>query len=397
MSEKHVPSKGTTILNVEAVMKYSNTSRRNRFVSAVAAAAMASVMIVGCSSPSEPEDPQGEGCETLQNVTFGAPTATISIGQYPLVVALANGYFEEECINLTIQGIDGSARAAQFTAAGQVDLGSSTSETFLQLNQDDATPLVWFYQELRQPTSKIAVLADGPIKDFEDLRGGTLGASSLGSANIPFYQAALTKVGIQPNEVNYLAAGVGAVALEAMKKGEVDGLILWDSVYAAMERAQGAELRYLQPPGAEALFSTSYFARPETVENDPTLIERFGRALTKAHVFTKANPAAAIQIVWQKYPETRIAGQSEEDQLALDVYALGRYIEFFTFGGVDEAKRWGEFNPDIVDQWLEFALDGGIIEKSLDAKALYTNEFVDAFNDFDHDAVKTEATNWTKG
>ncbi len=366
--------------------------RKNRSITSIAAAMLIVAFAVGSGNAEAAENK----CDVMRNITFGAPTATISIGQYPLVVALANGYFKEECINLTIQGIDGSARAAQLTAVGKVDLGSSTSETFLQLNQEQGTPLVWFYQELRQPTSKIAMLADSPIKDFKDLRGKALGASSLGSANIPFYKAALNKVGIAPNEVNYVAVGVGTVALEALRKGHVQGLILWDSVYAAMERAQGASLRYLQPPGAESLFSTSYFARPETIRSDPKLIAGFGRAVTKGHVFTKANPAAAIQIVWKKYPQTRIPGQSEEQQLPTDTYALGRYIEFFTFGDVDKKKRWGQFEPALVDEWVKFAHSGGIISKLLDPQKLYTNSFVGQFNDFDQQAIVTQARNWKK-
>jgi ABC-type nitrate/sulfonate/bicarbonate transport system substrate-binding protein len=124
--------------------------RKNRSITSVAAAMLIVAFAVG-SGNAEAQNK----CDVMKNITFGAPTATISIGQYPLVVALANGYFKEECINLTIQGIDGSARAAQLTAVGKVDLGSSTSETFLQLNQEQGTPLVWFYQELRQPTSRL--------------------------------------------------------------------------------------------------------------------------------------------------------------------------------------------------------------------------------------------------
>src|SRR5690606_9749897 len=151
--------------------------------------------------------------------------------------------------------IAGSAQVIQLLLAGNLDIGVATPEPLFKLVSEGAD-LILIYNFVRSPAASIAVLADSPYQKLEDLKGKSIGAQSLASGNIMLSNVGFGSVGVDfKKDIKYVAVGIGAQALHALQSKHVEGLTLWDSAYADMERS-GAKLRYLRAPLQDRLFST---------------------------------------------------------------------------------------------------------------------------------------------
>jgi len=352
--------------------------------------AAASLVLTGCSAPAQSSD----GTD-LTTIEFGLPTQ-MGANNSPMAVAQHLGYFADEGLNVKIVITKDSASIISGVDSGSLDIGSTPPEPILQAkangNGDD---LVLMYNYIRQQTGSIAVLADSPIRSLDDFTGATIGQASLGTSNMLLSNGILHTAGLEADtDFSNLAVGTGAAARQALESGQVDGLSLWDTEYAAME-ATGVKLRYFTIPEVEKLFSTSYFTTTSFLDNDADKAAGFGRAMAKATLFAATNPTAALTMMYEDYPETLIAGTSKDEQLATDLVALERRIVLLTAGDPVANKDFGSYEPSAATAWVDFATSAGIITAPVDATTLYSDALVSEYNDFDTDAVITAAKDWT--
>ena len=331
--------------------------------------------------------------QTKREVNFGLPVAAINSSYCMFPTAMRLGFFAAEGLEVKIQNIAGSTSVVQTVLSGRLDVGGATPEPIFK-SYSQGERLVMIYNFVRRPTGSVAVLDDSPIKALTDLRGKKLGAQSLASGNIMLTNAILSKLGIDPKtEISYLSVGVGAQALQSLRVGHVDGLILFDSLYAQME-IMGAKLRYFYGAGQENLFSTQFFMRRSVVEKEPDFVRGFGRAIAKATFFAQANPEACVRMLWQQFPASRIAGMAEQEQLRNDIAVLNKRMELL-LPPEAPGQGWGFYDPKSVDAWNEFAFQGGIIERKVDKlDGIYTNQFVADFNKFNKNEIVARAKAW---
>lgn len=356
-----------------------------RITSALAVATVMAVSLSACSGA------PASGDDAVTKLRFGLPTA-MGANNAPLAVAEQLGYFEDEGLDLEIVPTGSSSSALQAVLSGQLEIGSATPEPVLQYAESGGEfgGATMVYNYVRQPTGSIAVLADSDIEELSDFAGATIGNSSLGSGNLLLANGILEEAGLEPDtDFTHIAVGTGAAALQALQGGDVQALSLWDTEYAAME-TQGVELRYFTSEEAAQLFSTTYFASPRYIESNPETIAAFGRAMARATYFTQLAPEAALRLLYAGHPEVRAAGVSEDEQLANDLVALGARLELLTADDPQASGTWGEYSADAVAAWTSFAVAAGIVETELDPATLFTNEFVEQYNDFDPAEVEAD-------
>lgn len=363
-------------------MMKNQTSRHRHggWSRSVAAALLASAVAI-------PAQAQG-----LRQVSFGLPNVTMTPAFCMFAVASEIGFFAEEGLEVRVQTMQGAGQVAQLLAAGSIEIGGVTPEPILT-SIDQGYDFRIVYNLVREPTGAIGVPVDSPINGMQDLAGKRLGVQSLGSSNIVLTNALLPRVGVDPKDVQYLAVGVGAQAYQALVAGHVDGLATSDTNFAPLEN-MGLKLKYFLGPGQEALFSTQVVVQGGTLEKDPDFIARFGRALAKGTTVAVENPEACIRMMWKQYPDTMEIGRSEDEQLAGSLIVLQKRLDLMTDD--DSAEHgWGWINPENVEIWNTFATDTAIIPKSIEnIEKHYTNQFLEAYNDFDREEVLARAAAW---
>ena len=170
--------------------------------------------------------------------------------------------------------------------------------------------IVAIYNHSRAPIYTIAVQADSPIKQLEDLKGKRIGVLSLSSGAVPFSKAMLSSVGVEPEKgVTWLPTGIGQQSVHAIKSGQIDALAYWDWAYAMMENA-GVQLRHFTTPATKNVLSLAIVANEEFIAANPDATMKFAQGIAKAALFTITNPEAAVRIHWEKYPAVQAVGSA---------------------------------------------------------------------------------------
>lgn len=334
-------------------------------------------------------DSSGEG--QTQHVTVAFAIESMNSSFAAVAVAQYLGYWEDEGLDVETKFLPGSSQALRAVEAGQADIAAPVPQALIPLVAQGKSDQVMFYNWAREQVASLAVLEDSDIKEWSDFKGTKIGAQSLGSGTIPLGKALLRNEGVDPEtDVKFVSVGLGAEAYHALKTDRVQALMLFDSQYAAMENL-GAKLRYFTSPLAKKLFATGYSAKKSFISKNPDVIAGFGRALTKANVFTTANPEAAIKMMYKVYPKTHVPGVPDDKQMSDNKKILALRTKYLTAGNPSKNENWGSFPVDGVKAWIDYAVNSGLIKKKFPTKDLVTNKFVKDYNSFDIKALAKKA------
>lgn len=327
------------------------------------------------------EEPMAE--MPWEDVTIGFG-GTIPLSHPGVYVGVTEGFWEDEHINFEVQGNDGSVQSIQLLDAGQINFAQITPETLVNA-QNEGIDAVSVYT-VNRFSSKLCTLADEPIEDVAELEGKRIGIPSATSGQVYFVRAMLENAGLDPDtDVEYVPTGFGPAAAENLANGNVAAVGYWGGWYIGAEEL-GYEFDCHLLPGMESAPGHVLVTLRETVENNPDLVERVGRAYAKSVVFAIANPEETVRSYWELYPEVKATDVSEEELLASSTRQVVKAMEDFVF----DYPGWqhGHNNPEGWAALVQFMVDTGQLEEPIPADQLITNAFVDAFNDFDAAAVE---------
>ncbi|MEO3892353.1 ABC transporter substrate-binding protein [Nonomuraea sp. B5E05] len=341
----------------------------------------ATAMLSACGSDSEPEASAKSG--GLTPVTFAMASPSWNAGYAVMAVVEAEGFYEEEGLKVTTNLFPSATQAAQQVAGGGADLGLMTVEP-VAIGHDKDLDLAYFSSYWAKWIYSLQVPAGSDVKSIADLQGKKIGVSAVASSGATFARTAMELNGMSQNAAGLVPIGAGAQQINAIKSGQADALALWDIQYQIVKNA-GVTLTPLPVKETAEAWGGGFATTRKNLEAKKDVLERFGRAVAKAFVFSKANPEAAIRDLWKLHPETR-GSDPEEKALAdgvkvLEVRLDGQGFDDKTLGRIDEAA---------FTRSLDFMASAGLI-KNFPAKEIYTDEMFKAFNDFSYDDVVKQA------
>jgi NitT/TauT family transport system substrate-binding protein len=170
------------------------------------------------------------------------PKITIGVGgktlfyYLPLTIAIQNGYFKAEGLDVEVQDFPGGSRALQALLGGSVDIVSGAFEhTITQQAKGqniEALVLQGKYAGivLGMPKAKAAA-----YKSPADLKGMKIGVTAPGSSTNMFVNILLAKAGLKPDAVAIIGVGATAGAIAIVKRGEIDAISNLDPVISQLE------------------------------------------------------------------------------------------------------------------------------------------------------------------
>ena len=335
------------------------------------------------TQPTPERPPTGE----LQKIRFGIATKAIS----PIVInALLPeflGYYAEE--GLTVETIPLGSNAAVMTALGNGDIEFGVGVPSFQLPlvaNGDPLPAINYYEYTYPFKWAVAVKPASSYQKLEDLKGQTIGVANLGTTDYPVGQALFRQVGIDPEaDVEWLAVGEGVTAGQALEKGDIAALVYFDTGFGQIE-AEGIQMRYLPLPEDLPEVGGLYIsATPQMLEEHRDWAVGFARAVAKASLFIQNNPRAAAYGFIQMYPEAAPNAPTLAEQLDAVQIPIEKRMPLYKSKNVE---KWGEIN---VAEWEDEAAFLNLQGKITDTKQFYTTELTDEINQFDEQAIITQA------
>ncbi|GAA0904869.1 ABC transporter substrate-binding protein [Virgisporangium aurantiacum] len=354
------------------------TRRAMKVVTGAVAVLCAAATLSACGSDDDSAKSGG-----LTPVTFAMASPSWNAGYAVMAVVEAEGFYEEEGLKVTTNLFPSATQAAQQVAGGGADLGLMTVEP-VAIGHDKDLNLAYFSSYWAKWIYSLEVPDGSNVKSIADLKGKKIGVTAVASSGATFARTAMELNGMSPDAASLVPIGAGAQQINAIKSGQVDALALWDIQYQIVKNA-GINLTPLPVKETADAWGGGFATTRKNLKAKKDVLERFGRAVAKAFVFSKANPEAAIRDLWKLYPETR-GSDPEEKALAdgikvLEVRLAGQGFDDKTLGRIDEAA---------FTRALDFMASAGL-SKKFPAKDVYTDEMFKAFNDFSYDDVKKQA------
>jgi len=327
---------------------------------------------------------------------YGVPSA-ISSAVANFVFAKELGYFDAENIELEMVPLAGSAVIIPQLLANQIQASGASLEPLVIARQPGKPnfPLKFVYNYLRNSVWEFAVLKDSKIQTVADLRGSTIGIVSLGSGNVYTTRAILSAAGIPWDQVKVLAVGFGVQAFEALRSNQIQMLNLWESAHASLEVA-GTPLRRLEYPAQfQGISSHGFSVTDALMRDNPGLVARFGRAVSKGSVACIANYEGCLKAYWKSYPEQKPKTGTEEEVLRKELAIMVPRMQNIGYFAPGDQKQWGAYSDRDFKVLIAALKAGGeVTDENIPMDSLYTNRLVPEYNKFDTDAVIRQAKAW---
>lgn len=327
---------------------------------------------------------------------YGVPSA-ISSAIANFVFAKELGYFDQENLEVELVPLAGSSVIIPQLLSGQIHASGASMEPLVIARQPGKQnfPLKFVYNYLRNSVWEFAVPADSPIKTLADLKGKSIGVVSLGSGNVYTTRAILAASGVDWKGVNIQPVGFGGQAFQALKTNQIQALNLWESAHAALE-VSGTPIRRLDlPKEFQGMSSHGFEVTDKLLKENPQLIARFGRAVSKGAVACEANMTGCLQAFWKHYPSLKPKVGTEEEILRKEMAIMKPRIDNVTYFRTGEPRVWGAYADRDWKLLIAALKEGGeVTNENIPMSSLYTNELVPEYNKFDPQVVARQARAW---
>jgi NitT/TauT family transport system substrate-binding protein len=298
------------------------------------------------------------------------------------------GYFDQEGIDPNIISLGGdSARGDAMLTSGQLDVGIFGLEQVLRsaaAGRPIKAHAVYNVQSRSQYEG--VVLPDSGIAKLTDLKGRKIGIPQLGATLETYVNAVLADGGLSGADVKYVATGIGAPMGEALRKGQVDAAFATRGQLGTLLTG-GYDLRFLPRPAfAENFITGNIVARSDLSAAKEQALKGYLRAYSKAIVFSKANPRAAMLINWHMFPDAIPKNVPFEQALQSAITTYTAYLDYIT----ERDGKWGYMPPDLMQNYAKFLG----VEGKVDVTQFYTNDLIAYANDFDQQAIINQAKSY---
>ena len=243
----------------------------------------------------------------LTKVTLAEVAHTIFYA--PQYVAINNGYFEEEGIDLEVVLANGADAVMSAVLSGDVDIGFSGTEATIYVYNGGEKDYVKTFAGLTKRDGTFLVSRE-KYENFtlEDLKGKTVIGGRKGGMPEMTFEWALRENKIDPTTDLTIDTSIAFAAMQgAFIAGTGDFVTLFEPNALSVEQnGYGYVVAYIGQLGGEVPY-TAYNAKISYIENNKNIIESFTKAINKGLQFVKENDAKTIaECIIDFFPDTSI-------------------------------------------------------------------------------------------
>lgn len=318
-------------------------------------------------------------------LVYGVQTLDVTAAFFA-AIPHALGYYRDESIDVDVQTVNGASAAVNLLTSGQAQFSSHGTAGLFEA-VDKGAPVKGFICQIPDYFVSIAVLRDNPITAVDQLKGKIIGVNAIGGApDLVMHAVAQRQGWTAGKDIEFLAVGTGVPALDALRRGRVHALALWDAIYAAYEFL-GAQLRYFRPdPLPSVGFTHTSNALAKTIQDDPALVKAMARAQAKSIVFmAAADPAELTKLHYKVYPATKPTGMSDADAVRQGVELLRARAAFMRYKQrvFERTERLGSASDALITSMRDLLVSGKQLKQALPPSVYFTSQFLPDMNDFD--------------
>ena len=269
---------------------------------AVLSVVLAAAALTGCGSAQQTNGPKKTRV-VLNEVAH-------SVFYAPMYVAIEEGYFEEEGLDLTLVTGFGADKVLTALISGEADIGFMGAEASIYACQEGATdPAVNFAQLTQRAGNFLVAREEMPDFKWEDLKGKKVLGGRKGGMPEMVFEYILKKNGIDPQKDLTIDQSIDFGSTAAAFTGD-------DSAAYTVEFEPSATI--LEKEGAGHVVAslgeasgyvpyTSYSVKTSYMKENPEIIQKFTNALQKGMDYVQSHtPEEIAEVIAPQFKETDI-------------------------------------------------------------------------------------------
>lgn len=330
-----------------------------RVFSGLLAAAL-TLSLTACGGSSSNSDASAAADSADSGATHLRLIYSPSLCAAPMYIAIENGYFEDEGLDIEQVTVD-AAHVSEAIGADQVDVGMGLIGKMLQ-PLENGLPIK-FTTGVHTGCQKLLVPGDSDIKTVADLKGKNIGVPGLADAGTLITKRSLNAEGIDisdgSSEVTFTVFSRNDLA-QALQNKAVDAIVLGDPQAAVAQDQYG--LTALIDTATDPTYKDEYccdaFVTSKLAEENPEAAAAFTRAVQKGAQWVEEHPEETAKIIVDK---KYTAGDADLLAAILETYNYKPSVQ----GGYDALKLG-------VEQLTEI----GILKEGTDATKFADNAYI---------------------
>ena len=231
-----------------------------------------------------------------------------SIFYAPQYVAIEEGYFKDEGLDMTLITGFGADKTMTAVISGEADIGFMGAEASIYAYQEGATdPVVNFAQLTQRAGNFLVAREEMPDFKWEDLKGRKVLGGRKGGMPEMVFEYILKQNSLDPQKDLTIDQSIdfGATAAAFTGDDSADFTVEFEPSATALEK-QGAG-HVVASLGVDSGYVpyTSYSAKTSYMEKNPDIIQKFTNALQKGMDYVQSHtPEEIAKIIEPQFPET---------------------------------------------------------------------------------------------
>lgn len=295
-----------------------------------------------------------------ENTTIRLAEVTHSAFYAPLYVAIENGYFKEEGIDLDVILTPGADKVASAVLSNTVDIGLAGSESAIYIYTGGEEDYLVTFAGLTKRDGQFIIARDC-AKDFEltDLYGKEILVGRKGGMPSVNFLNAMKNAGLDVNKINVNYAIDFASLSGSFIGGVGDYVDLFEPTATSLVKQGGyCIVASIGELSGEVPY-TAFYARQSYLDNNKEVLKKFTKAISKGLEFVQNNDSETIaKTIKNQFPDA-------------DINDLTTII--------DNYKKYDSWlsNPTITEEsfnnLVNILIDNNLIKESVPYNKLITN------------------------
>lgn len=304
-------------------------------------------------------------------------TSKISIGEVtrsvfytPMYVALEEGFFEEEGLEIDLQTTWGGDTTMTTLLSDGIDIALVGAETSIYVYAQDSKDYAINFAQLTQTDGTFLVAKEEkPNFSWEDLRGENFLGQRVGGMPQMVGEYVLNQHGVDPHEDVNLDQSVDFANIpSAFASGDYEYVQLFEPTASVFEREGTGHIVASFGEESGTVPYTGFMAKQSYMDNNEETVLKFTKALYKAQTYVNETDAMTLAEIVSPYFE-----DTDTELLASSIERYKNQDSFATDPILDE-EEWEQLKT-IMD-------DAGELPEDVPYEEIVNTEFAEkAMND----------------
>ncbi len=307
----------------------------------------------------------GCGASSEDITTVRVSEVAHSVFYAPQYVALSQGFFEEEGLQIELINGGGADKVMTSVLTGDVQIGLAGPEACIYVHLEGSGDAPMVFAQLTNCDGAFLVGRNDEAFSWENLRGKTIIGGRKGGVPEMTLEYVMKQNGVIPNVDAVVDTSVQFNMMAgAFTGGNGDYVALFEPTATEVELAgKGYVLCSIGEQSGEIPY-TAYFASPSYMEQQADVVQRFTNAVAKGQQWVQNHTDLEVaQAIADQFPDTDLAVL---EKVAARYRAIGAW------------KETPSMEAEAFERLMDVMQEAGELQERIDVDVFVTNAFADS-------------------